>query len=51
LETLKNKITGIRTIKKDATKKVAETINLQGMPVNNNFKGIVIKNGEKILQK
>jgi hypothetical protein len=51
LEALKNKITSIRTIKNDPTKKVAETINLQGMPVNNNFKGIVIKNGEKILQK
>ena len=51
LEALKNKITGIRNVKNDATKKVVETINLQGMPVNNKFKGIVIKNGEKIWQK
>lgn len=51
LKVLKNKITGIRTIQTVPTWKMAKCVNLGGISVNSNFKGIIVRDGRKIFNK
>jgi GH35 family endo-1,4-beta-xylanase len=48
---LKQGGTGIKSVKDDASSEDQNTYNLYGMKVDKNYKGIMIKNGKKIINK
>ena len=48
---LKQGGTGIKLVKDDVSSEGQNTYNLYGMKVNKNYKGIMIKNGKKIINK
>ena len=46
-----NELTPVESIKTDKNKELAPTYNISGQTVDDNTKGIVIRNGKKIFNK